>query len=240
MPKIDLCVVMPVYNEEGAIAAVLAKWVKELDTLNINYQIHPYNDGSKDNTAAILEAEAKKYPERVIVHNKKNSGHGPTILQGYREQSAVSEWVFQMDSDDEMGPEKFGDLWEQRDQYDFLIGIRDGRYQELPRKIISWMSRAVVRIFFGRGVRDVNSPYRLMKSAVFSSFYRVIPDDTFAPNVIISGWVAREQLKFYESHIPHGDRKTGEVSIKKWKLLKVALKSFFQTIKFGLLTPRKS
>jgi hypothetical protein len=139
-----------------------------------------------------------------------------------------------------MGPEKFGDLWEQRDHYDFLIGIRDGRYQQLPRKIISWMSRAVVRIFFGRGVRDVNSPYRLMKSDVFSSFYWVIPDDTFAPNVIISGWVAREHLKFYECQIPHGDRKTGEVSIKKWKLLKVALKSFVQTIKFGLLQPKKS
>jgi glycosyltransferase involved in cell wall biosynthesis len=231
---------MPVYNEEGAIAAVLAKWVKELDTLNINYQIHTYNDGSKDNTAAILESEAKKYPGRIFVHDKANSGHGPTILQGYREQSAVAEWVFQMDSDDEMGPEKFGDLWEQRDHYDFLIGIRDGRYQQLPRKIISWMSRAVVRIFFGRGVRDVNSPYRLMKSDVFSSFYWVIPDDTFAPNVIISGWVAREHLKFYECQIPHGDRKTGEVSIKKWKLLKVALKSFVQTIKFGLLQPKKS
>jgi hypothetical protein len=33
--------------------------------------------------------------------------------------------------------------------------------------------------------------------------------------------------------VPHSNRQTGEVSIKKWKLLKAALKAFIQVIKIS-------
>ena len=42
-----LCVVMPVYNEQDAIGGVLEKWDAELRRLGIDYEIRPYNDGSK-------------------------------------------------------------------------------------------------------------------------------------------------------------------------------------------------
>lgn len=228
-----LAVVMPVYNEEGAIGDVINKWVEELDKLQIDYNIIAYNDGSKDNTAEFLEEISKNQPKLIVV-NKANSGHGPTILKAYKDNAGKYDWIFQIDSDDEMGPEGFPMLWEKRNDYDFLVGIRDGRLQQLPRKIISLVSRMCVKIFYGlNGVWDVNSPYRLMKSEKFAGLFNKIPEDTFAPNVIISGFVARKKLKFYETPVPCGIRQTGEVSIKKWKLLKAAAKSFLQTIKFS-------
>ena len=54
MRKIELNVVMPVYNEAGIISEVINKWVKTLKKLDIEFQIHAYNDGSKDNTLQIL------------------------------------------------------------------------------------------------------------------------------------------------------------------------------------------
>lgn len=95
----ELGVVIPVYNEENAIRNVLDKWVSELNRLNICYQIHAYNDGSKDNTIKILN-EYAEYCNKVVVHNKQNTGHGSTILVGYRENTD-KEWIFQTDSDDE-------------------------------------------------------------------------------------------------------------------------------------------
>ena len=107
--KKSLIIVMPVYNEEAAIGSVLKKWTEKLDSISFEngYQIHVYNDGSRDRTGEILAGTAEKYPGKVIVHNKPNSGHGPTILQGYRENAPLAEWLFQIDSDDEMGPESF-------------------------------------------------------------------------------------------------------------------------------------
>jgi len=233
--KDSLAVIMPVYNEEGAIVAVLDQWLKMLDGLiDADYQIHVYNDGSKDGTKEILARYVEGKQNKLIVHNKPNSGHGATILQGYRENSPNADWLFQIDSDDEMGPELFPELWKRRRDYDFLLGIREGRKQALPRKIISLVSRLVVRLFYGnQTVWDVNSPYRLMRSEAFSRIYQEIPTNTFAPNVIISGMVAKIRLRYYQQLVPQRDRQTGEVSIKKWKLFKAAVKSFWQTIQFA-------
>lgn len=229
-----LCVVMPVYNEQEAIGPVLEKWADALDALKIDYSIRPYNDGSKDNSLSVMLGVAKGLPH-VDVHDKPNGGHGNTILTGYREAAADGfDWIFQIDSDDEMGPEKFGELWGKRSDYDFLVGIRDGRVQALPRKIISFVSRCCVKLFYGRKtIWDVNTPYRLMRTSAFKDVFAAIPLTTFAPNVIISGMVARGGLRFFEIRVPQHDRTTGEVSIKKWKLLKAAAKSFGQTIRFA-------
>ena len=228
-----LCVVMPVYNEQEAIGSVLEKWAKALDALGVDYAIRPYNDGSKDDSLTVMKSVEEHLP-RVEVRDKKNGGHGNTILKGYREAAADGfDWVFQIDSDDEMGPEKFVELWAKRADYDFLIGIRDGRIQQLPRKVISFVSRLCVRIFYGKSVWDVNTPYRLMRVLAFKDFYQAIPLTTFAPNVILSGLAARHKLRCYEIRVPQHDRTTGEVSIKKWKLLKAAVRSFWQTICFS-------
>lgn len=234
MKKYSLAVVMPVYNEEGAIGNVLSKWNRTLEGLKIDFHIHAYNDGSKDNTLKILNEFAAQSEGRLVVHDKPNSGHGPTILKGYRDNANNCEWIFQIDSDDEMGPESFHYLWERRDNYDFLIGLRDCREQPMPRKIISLVSRLCVRVFYGKSVWDVNSPYRLMRTDKFKELYYKIPMDTFAPNVIISGFIGKAALKYFEYPVNHGDRKTGEVSIKKWKLLKAAAKSFKQTVLFSM------
>jgi glycosyltransferase involved in cell wall biosynthesis len=229
-----LCVVMPVYNEQDAIGTVLVKWTKTLDALGMEYVIRPYNDGSKDNSLSVMNDVASRYLT-VDVRDKPNGGHGNTILTGYREAVETGyDWIFQVDSDDEMGPEKFAELWAKRCDYDFLVGIRDGRVQALPRKIISFVSRLVVCIFYGKSVWDVNTPYRLMRASVFGDFFARIPLTTFAPNVILSGLAARHKLRSYEIRVPQHDRTTGEVSIKKWKLFKAAARSFGQTILFAL------
>jgi len=230
-----LCVVMPVYNERDAIGPVLGKWDAALRELGIDYEIRPYNDGSKDDSLAVMRDVASKLGSRVVVRDKPNGGHGNTILTGYREAANDGfDWVFQIDSDDEMGPEKFNELWSRRDGYDFLVGMRDGRVQALPRKVISFASRLSVRLFYGKSIWDVNTPYRLMRVSAFRGFYEKIPLTTFAPNVILSGLAARHKLRCFETKVPQHDRTTGEVSIKKWKLLKAAIRSFWQTIAFAV------
>lgn len=231
-----LIVVMPVYNEEAAIAAVLEKWIRKLNTLDFEhgFQIHAYNDGSKDRTGEILERCAAEHPEQIVVHNKPNSGHGATILQGYRENAPNAEWLFQIDSDDEMGPEDFDRLWALRDDNDFVTGARSNRKQAWPRFVVSLISRLTVRAMFGKTVYDVNTPYRLMRSSAFQKLFARISDSAFAPNVILSGMAAREKLRCAELQVPQRDRQTGQVSLRKWKLFKAAVRSFLQTVQHGL------
>lgn len=225
-----LAVVMPAYNEEQVIERTVNEWLVELRNLKMDFELHVYNDGSKDATLAKLQNLALENHD-LIIHDKENSGHGPTILLGYRENSD-KEWVFQIDSDGEISPDYFHVLWEKRSNFDFLLGKRSSSNRPLSRSIISFASRVVARILYGAGVYDVNSPYRLMRTDLFRDYFTSIPSGTAAPNIILSGIACLKKFKIYETPVPYNLRQTGEVSIKKFKLFKLAVKSFFQTIRF--------
>jgi len=229
----DVEIVIPVYNEAACINEVLDDWIRELDLFSISYRLLVLNDGSRDKTADVL-ARYDNNPKAKII-NKQNSGHGPTILQGYHMAVDDAQWVFQVDSDNEIAAQHFKTLWQEREKYDAVIGIRANRNQPLSRKIISFFSRLVVTLFYGAGVTDVNCPFRLMRAEVLKQILTHIPENTFAPNVAISGFLTLMKANVLNIPVPHSNRQTGEVSIKKWKLLKAALKSFMQIIqiRFG-------
>ena len=222
----DLALVMPVYNEEGCITETLHDWIQALEGLAIRYRIIALNDGSTDDTGTLLDSFSS-FPQVEIVHHV-NCGHGPTILTGYRRAVALAEWVFQCDSDGEMPASHFNALWAQREDFDALFGYREGRRQGPGRKLISACSRLAVKLLFGKGVRDVNVPYRLMRSTCLERIIPQIPDTTFAPNVIISGAFSKAKLRLANVSVPFQPRRTGTVSIAKWKLWKAAFRSFWQ------------
>jgi len=228
----ELILVMPVYNEADCISDVVSKWRDAFLGLGIDAELLVLNDGSKDDTAHQLERFADD--ERVHVINKPNSGHGPTILQGYREAVKHADWVFQVDSDDEMAPDSFAGFWKRREKYDAVFGIRWQREQDPTRKILSAGSRAVVKLFFGRGVRDVNVPYRLMRASALTPVVEAIPDDTFAPNLLISGVLGRKRSRVANIPVPHEHRKTGTVSLDPRKLGRIAARSGRETLAFLL------
>lgn len=224
----DLAVVMPVYNEEECIVKVLKSWISLLCDLGMRFHIIVLNDGSSDGTQEALQVF--NHDNRIEVINKTNSGHGPTILMGYQKSVKLADWTFQCDSDDEMKPDSFRTLWENRERFDALFGIREGRKQNFARKLISFFSIIIVRLLFGSGVTDVNTPYRLIRSKILERIVQHIPVNTFAPNIIVSGIICKFGLRTFEHPVFHENRKTGEVSIVKWKLWKSTAIAFWQTL----------
>jgi len=225
---LDLVVVIPAYNEEECITDVVSDWLKTLESLVGDYRIMVLDDGSTDGTRQALSAFSDD--ARVEVVSKANSGHGPTILQGYRVAAGMADWVFQCDGDNEMSSDSFGGLWQTRDGYDALFGTRTNRRQSLGRKMISVLSRLTVRLAYARGVDDVNTPYRLMRSRFLAEVVSSIPDSTFAPNLVISGTLAAGGVRIANVGVPHQNRCTGAVSIKKWRLWRSAALSLVQTV----------
>ena len=227
-----LIIVIPVYNEEGAIEAVLRDWHAVLSSLEITFVIKCYNDGSTDNTWDILTRTSETL-DCIEVYNKINAGHGPTILLGYR-TSLDSTWVFQVDSDNEVPAGYFQSIWNSREYYDLIIGKRIKKQVPLARKVISFVSRKSVAIVYGSRIHDVNSPFRLMRVSMLDSLIRNIPATTFAPNLLITGLAAHKGYRCLEIPVEYSVRQTGQVSIRKFKLFKVAAKAFIETIGFRL------
>ena len=89
-----------------------------------------------------------------------------------------------------------------------------------------------IRLFYRSKICDSNCPFRLFRNDKFRSVFEKIPNNTFAPNVILSGMASYMNLNIKEVEVKFYPRETGEVSIKKLKLLKVAIMSWLQTIIF--------
>lgn len=224
---LDLIVVIPVFNEESCIEAVINSWESELDKLFISYQILVINDGSKDRTTKILNDIASPKVKHIY---KDNSGHGPSIIVGYAKAIKIAKWVFQVDSDNEIEAKHFYKLWEARQEFDAVFGVRVNRSQPISRKFVSIFSKACVALFFGTKIKDVNVPYRLQKSSVLKGLIAKVPSNSFAPNTIISGLLSLSTAQVRNVEVPNKQREIGQSSISGFKLIKVASLSFYQLL----------
>ncbi|MBI4279715.1 MAG: glycosyltransferase family 2 protein [Armatimonadetes bacterium] len=229
--RVMLSVIIPVYNEGEVIEKVISAWAAELQRLGIDYELLVCDDGSTDGTDQVLRRLAARCP-RLIVRRHANVGHGPTLLRGYRE--AGGEWVFQVDSDDEVAPDEFEHLWAMRESWDFLAGYRTHRQAPFSRRMITLIARLVVWALFGRTVHDVNVPYRLIRRAHLHRILKMIPPDAFTPNVIMAGLAAHHGLRIYERPIGHTMRRTGRSSLVKWRLVRGVFRSLAETAAVAL------
>ena len=223
----ELSVVMPVYNEAAGMPSVVAAWVAALDLLVGPYELRLYNDGSTDETPQVLDKIALQYPRVRVVH-QTNRGHGPTVLRGYRE--ATGSWVFQTDSDDEIPAEMFERLWSRREGQDAVFGIRHGRQSPWMRRLMTAGAAFAVGRLFGRGPSDVNVPFRLIRRSVLSDLLVDVPDHIFAPNVALSGLVARRRVRFVEVPVVTQQRRTGTSTLAgAQKLVSIAMRVVRET-----------
>ncbi len=230
----DVTLVIPVYNESECIEKVISSWHAYLTSLNLSFGLILLNDGSKDNTKEVLEKIKNKYSGLTVIH-KENSGHGNTILQGYN--LAVKEdtaWIFQVDSDDQFFPEDFKLLWDKRNESDFILGQRLHRQDAFHRLVITRIVRLITVLLFGVYSKDTNIPFRLIKKSYMSELLKRFSPDVFAPNIFLSVLAIRDRQPVFHIPVKHKDRETGQVSIIRWKLLKICFRCVKELLIFRL------
>lgn len=221
----NVYIVIPAYNEEENIKNVIEEWYEIVEKIGNSSKLVVIDDGSKDNTLEIMKECAKDKPN-FIVKTKENSGHGPTLLYGYNyaiENGA--KYIFQTDSDGQTTSKEFWNFWEQREDYDMVIGHRNARKDGLSRKIVTKILKLVIKICFRVTVTDANTPFRLMKANSLKAQLKYIPKDYFLSNVLISVLFEKEKLKVKYIPITFKPRQGGKNSINIKKIVKIGIQS---------------
>ena len=223
-----LYIVMPAYNEEANIEDVIRQWHPVAERINEEgNEAHLViaNDGSKDNTFAIMQQLQSKY-QYLLPLDKVNSGHGATVLYLYRYAIGNgANYVFQTDSDGQTMPDEFWQMWEHRHEYDFQIGTRGGRQDGFSRIVVTKTLRLVVWLMFHVWVKDANTPFRLMKSERLQEIMKCIPEDFFLSNVAISAIAVKKKFKIGWYPITFRPRQGGVNSINLKRIFKIGVKS---------------
>ena len=222
-PSPDLLIVMPIYNEEANITRVVSEWLTVLDPLDIHYALLAINDGSTDSTLSILQSQAKEHPNKIIVIDKANTGHGRSCRHGYElalQHSA--QWVLQIDSDGQCDPAYFDSYWSQRSEADCVFGFRATRGDGLLRKLISRSCGLLSSLVSGVDVRDANVPYRMMRNTALAQALLKVPADFDVQNIALTVALKRDSsLRWKYIPIHFRDRQGGVNSINFLKIAKM-------------------
>lgn len=222
-----LYIVIPAYNEEKNIEKVINDWYPIVEKYNAggDSRLVIINDGSKDNTYEIVMNCAKDKPLLVPI-TKQNSGHGGTVLFGY--QYALkhgADYIFQTDSDGQTLPEEFAPFWEERDQYDMVIGLRNHRQDGFSRIVVTKVLKYVIKLCFGVTVADANTPYRLMKAGALEKAIDNIPDGFNLSNVLVTVYFEKKGMKIHYIPITFRPRQGGKNSINIKNIIKIGYKA---------------
>ena len=225
-----LAVVIPVYNEEENIAALLHDWLPVFKDTGLPFRVILIDDGSKDNSLKILQTLQKDHAA-LDVSTQPNAGHGPAILKGYR-LALDAQWVFQIDSDHQLDTAAFRILWDNREDYDLLLAERKEKNATLSRQCISGISKGIVRCLYGRGVSDVNAPYRLMRAQRLQEALEKIPETSFAPNILLTSWFVGKKNRIFTTTTELRTEGAPRQSKMNGYFLRGAIQSALQTILF--------
>jgi glycosyltransferase involved in cell wall biosynthesis len=231
----DVAVVIPVFNEEKLIGECINEWLNVLDSVNLNYEILIIDDGSSDATISIVERYGDNQNIQVII--KQNEGHGPTILAGYKRAVGIAEWVFQADSDNEISPNQFSALWSRRQGQDAVIAWRQGRNQTTVRRLVTFFARVTTKVLFRCHLRDVNIPFRLIRSETLTILLEKIPSDTFAPNIALSGALSLMNYQVEECPVVFNQRIVGESSLSNLGAVRKGGRALLELIKISRVFP---
>ncbi|MCR5746441.1 MAG: glycosyltransferase family 2 protein [Lachnospiraceae bacterium] len=228
-----LYIVIPAYNEEDTIEEVVREWYPNILLGSEGSKLLVIDDGSKDGTGDKLKKLQEEFPLLEVKH-KSNSGHGPTILAGYKHAiEAGADYVFQTDSDGQTNPNEFGEFWENRRKYEMIIGNRTDREDGFGRIVVTKTLRALIFATFHVYVKDANTPFRLMKATVLEKELRYIPKDYFLVNVLITVIFTKRKYRVRYVPITFKPRQGGTNSINVGKITGIGLKSIADFIKLN-------
>ena len=230
----SLSAVMPAYNEGAVIELVIENICCQVLAKFKDREFIIVNDCSTDNTLAILEKMKEKYGFIKIINNERNLGHGPSVMKGYA--VAQGDFVFSLDSDNQIPIEQFWLLWEkmEKENLDIVNGIRKKRKDPYFRLLISKILQVFNRIIFGVKIRDINCPFKLYKKEVLKQILNILPENTHIPSILTLLATKPLQIKVGEVAVAHLPRVTGKSFLRHWKILKLGWQSLIELIRFKI------
>jgi len=216
-----LSVVIPCYNEERTIEAIVER-VLAADRCGLGIEVVIVDDGSKDRSVAVIEALAARHPAISWTAHAHNQGKGAALRTGFAR--ATGDIVLVQDADLEYSPADYPRLLKP-----FLDGRADvvfgSRFKggEESRVLYFWHSVAnrgltlASNMFTDLNLTDMETCYKAFRREVIQGI--VIEEDRFGFEPEITAKVARlrPRPRIYEVGISYSGRTYEEGKKIGWR-----------------------
>ena len=214
MPQVSI--VIPVYNEQAGLQKLYERLYPALDALDRSYEIIFVDDGSRDNSVALLREQFQKRPDvtRVVVF-AGNFGQHNAILAGFAQ--VRGQHVVTLDADLQNPPEEIGSLLAELDKgHDYVGTIRQMRQDSVlrrwPSKVLNLIRERTTSI----QITDQGCMLRAYSRQVVDAINQCPEVNTFIP--ALAYLFARHPT---EIPVKHEERAAGESKYSMYRLLRL-------------------
>jgi len=156
----------PAYNDAGTICTMIIRALQTLPQVTDDYEVVVINDGSQDDTGAVLDEMVRHYGRLRAVHHPRPSGYGGVLRAGFA--AAAKDWIFYTDGDAQYDARELVKLAEAAtDGVGMVNGYKIKRHDPFHRVVVGLAYQYFVKFLFGLTIRDVDCDFRLMRRAIF-------------------------------------------------------------------------
>jgi glycosyltransferase involved in cell wall biosynthesis len=212
----------PAYNEAGNVGGTIEKAVAILEPLGCKYEIIIVDDGSRDQTAAVVQKYAAANANVILKQHVINRGYGAALQTGF--QSCSQGLIFFSDCDlqfDLAELHSFIEIMQRDPTVDAVLGYRMQRADPLIRKLNAFGWKMWSRLLFGIKVKDIDCAFKLFKREVFDNIR--IESSGALINVEILAKLKKLGCRTVQAGVHHYPRTVGTQTGAK---IKVILKAF--------------
>ena len=176
-----ISIVIPVYNEEDNVRPLFEKIQTVCQTIGDAYEVLFIDDGSTDETFAVLSELSEQEPQLAVIRFKKNAGQTAAMAAGF--EFAKGQRIISMDGDLQNDPSDIPALLAKLDEgYDLVCGWRKVRQDKfVTRRIPSIVANWIIGRVTGVPIHDNGCSLKAYRASIikqvplYGEMHRFIP-----------------------------------------------------------------
>jgi glycosyltransferase involved in cell wall biosynthesis len=206
--RIDLSLVIPIYNEVESIPELYEKLTAVLTSQGCTYEIVFIDDGSRDGSFERLRELHARDPHVRVLSFRRNFGKTAALVAGF--DNCRGEVIITMDADLQDDPQEIPHFLDKlAEGYDLVSGWKKDRQDPLSKTLPSRVFNAVVSNSTGIHIHDFNNGFKAYRREVteelklYADLHRFIP--------VMAAWRGFRVAEIPVKHYPrrHGKSKFG-------------------------------
>ena len=216
MPQPYISVVIPVFNEAENLNNLCSRLISVLDWIGRPYEIIFTNDGSQDDSLAILQELHRHYPREIrIIDFNGNFGQHMAIMAAF--ERVRGEIIVTLDADLQNPPEEIPKLIGAIEAGHDVVGgyrkqRRDKPFRRYASRIINFMRERTTHI----RMRDQGCMLRAYRRNIVDTIAASGESSTFIPALALS--YARNPA---EVEVEHAARAAGDSKYRMYDLIRL-------------------
>ncbi len=204
----ELSLVIPVYNEQDNLRKLMQEIDSALEPINVPYEVIFVDDGSKDNSLAVLKDISSTYPKARYISFAENRGQSAAFCAGFDEARAPR--VATMDADLQNDPADLPAMLNLYNEgHEMTIGWRQKRKDVWIKRIASKVANAIRNRLTNETVQDTGCSLKIMNTEMVRAIPRFNGMHRFLPTLMKMQGASVAEMKVNHRPRYEGESKYG-------------------------------